>query len=268
MEAARLARRAKGRVLPPKVQRGGVTGPELSPRSYILCGTAKGRILLEIGIIGAGNIGATAARLFAGAGHRVAISNSRGPETLRGLVSEIGENARAVTVEEAAGFGEVVVLAVPWSRREEGLPSAGLLVDKIVIDAINPYTPDFRIEDLGDDTSSEDIARRLPGARIVKAFNTMYYERLRDEGDTNAPAEDRLALFVAGDDAEAKAVVSRLIDDIGFAPVDTGSLREGGRKQQPGSSIYNIPLSAGPAARDAGLSSQGTATGRKEETYE
>lgn len=268
MEAARLARRAKGRVMPPKVQRGGVTGPELSPRSYILCGTAKGRILLEIGIIGAGNIGATAARLFAGAGHRVAISNSRGPETLRGLVSEIGENARAVTVEEAAGFGEVVVLAVPWSRREEGLPSAGLLVDKIVIDAINPYTPDFRIEDLGDDTSSEDIARRLPGARIVKAFNTMYYERLRDEGDTNAPAEDRLALFVAGDDAEAKAVVSRLIDDIGFAPVDTGSLREGGRKQQPGSSIYNIPLSAGPAARDAGLSSQGTATGRKEETYE
>lgn len=268
MEAARLARRAKGRVIPPKVQRGGVTGPELSPRSYILCGTAKGRILLDIGIIGAGNIGATAARLFAGAGHRVAISNSRGPETLRGLVSEIGENARAVTVEEAAGFGEVVVLAVPWSRREEGLPSAGLLVDKIVIDAINPYTPDFRIEDLGDDTSSEDIARRLPGARIVKAFNTMYYERLRDEGDTNAPAEDRLALFVAGDDAEAKAVVSRLIDDIGFAPVDTGSLREGGRKQQPGSSIYNIPLSAGPAARDAGLSSQGTATGRKEETYE
>jgi len=223
---------------------------------------------LDIGIIGAGNIGATAARLFAGAGHRVAVSNSRGPETLRGLVSEIGENARAVTVEEAAGFGEVVVLAVPWSRREEGLPSAGLLVDKIVIDAINPYTPDFRIEDLGDDTSSEDIARRLPGARIVKAFNTMYYERLRDEGDTNAPAEDRLALFVAGDDAEAKAVVSRLSDDIGFAPVDTGSLREGGRKQQPGSSIYNIPLSAGPAARDAGLSSQGTATGRKEETYE
>ena len=223
---------------------------------------------MDIGIIGAGNIGATAARLFAGAGHRVAVSNSRGPETLRGLVSEIGENARAVTVEEAAGFGEVVVLAVPWSRREEGLPSAGLLVDKIVIDAINPYTPDFRIEDLGDDTSSEDIARRLPGARIVKAFNTMYYERLRDEGDTNAPAEDRLALFVAGDDAEAKAVVSRLSDDIGFAPVDTGSLREGGRKQQPGSSIYNIPLSAGPAARDAGLSSQGTATGRKEETYE
>lgn len=221
---------------------------------------------MDIGIIGAGNIGATAARLFAGAGHRVAISNSRGPETLRDLAAEIG--ARAVTVEEAADFGEVVLLAVPWSRREEGLPSAGLLVDKIVVDAMNPYTPDFRIEDLGDDTSTEDIARRLPGARIVKAFNTMYYERLRDEGDTAAPPEDRLALFVAGDDAEAKAVVSRLIEEIGFAPVDTGSLREGGRKQQPGSPIYNIPIAAGPAAREAGLTSQGTAGDQKEGTDE
>jgi hypothetical protein len=254
-------------MIPPKVQRGGVTGPELALRSYILCGTAKGRNLVNIGIIGAGNIGATAARLFAGAGHRVAVSNSRGPETLRDLVSEMGESARAMTVDEAADFGKVVLLAVPWSRREEGLPSAGMLLDKIVIDAINPYTPDFRIEDLGDDTSSEDIARRLPGARIVKAFNTMYYERLRDEGDTGVPAEDRLALFVAGDDAEAKAVVSRLIEDIGFAPVDTGSLSDGGRKQQPGSPVYNIPIEAGPAAREAGLSSQGTATGRKEGTY-
>jgi predicted dinucleotide-binding enzyme len=81
------------------------------------------------------------------------------------------------------------------------------------------------------------------------------------------PAEDRLALFVAGDDAEAKAFVSRLIEDIGFAPVDTGPLRDGGRKQQPGSPVYNIPKEAGPAAREAGLSSQGTATGRKEKTY-
>ncbi|MGH3145792.1 MAG: NADPH-dependent F420 reductase [Rubrobacter sp.] len=212
--------------------------------------------MLDIGIIGAGNIGATTARLFAEAGHRVAISNSRGSETLHDLADGIGENARAVTVEEAADFGEVVLLAVPWSRREEGLPPAGLVVDKVVVDAINPYTPDFRIEDLGDDTSSEDIARRLPNARIVKAFNTTYYERLRDEGDTSAPPQDRLALFVAGDDAEAKAVVSRLIEEIGFFPVDTGSLREGGRKQEPGSPIYNIPIEAGPAAREAGFPSQ------------
>jgi hypothetical protein len=164
---ARLERAVRGLTDPPASESGlgpiaylptcelSVTGPELSLRSYILCGTAKGRILVNIGIIGAGNIGATAARLFAGAGHRVAVSNSRGPETLRDLVSEMGESARAMTVDEAADFGKVVLLAVPWSRCEEGLPSAGLLVDKIVIDAINPYTPDFRIEDLGDDTSSE-----------------------------------------------------------------------------------------------------------------
>jgi predicted dinucleotide-binding enzyme len=223
---------------------------------------------MDIGIIGAGNIGATVAELFARSGHSVAISNSRGPETLQDLVSEIGDRARAATVEEAAGFGELILLALPWSRREEGLPSAGLLADKIVVDAMNPYTPDFRIEDLGDNTSSEDIARRLPGARIVKAFNTMYYERLRDEGDTGALVEDRLALFVAGDDAEAKAVVSRLIVEIGFAPVDTGSLRDGGREQQPGSPIYNIPIAAGPAAREGGLTSQGAVNDRKEGTYE
>jgi len=222
---------------------------------------------MDFGIIGAGNIGATTARLFAGAGHRVALSNSRGPETLRDLVAEIGENARAATVEEAADFGEVVLLAVPWSRRGEALPSASLAVDKIVVDAMNPYMPDFEIEDLGDGTSSEDIARRLPGARIVKAFNTMYYERLRDEGDTGAPAEERLVLFVAGDDLEAKAVVSRLIEEVGFTPMDTGSLRAGGQMQQPGSPIYNIPIAAGPAAREAGRTSQGTAGDRKEDAH-
>jgi predicted dinucleotide-binding enzyme len=128
-----------------------------------------------------------------------------------------------------------------------------MLEGKIVIDALNPYTPDFELEDLGDDTSSEDVARRLPGARIVKALNTMYYETLRSEGRPFAPMEDRIALFVAGDDPEAKSIVSRLIEEIGFAPVDTGSLGDGGRKQQPGSSVYNVPMAAGPAAREAGI---------------
>lgn len=208
---------------------------------------------MDIGIIGAGNIGATTAKLFAKAGHHVAISNSRGPKSLEQLVAEIGPNAHAADADDAADFGEVVLLAIPWSKREERLPAPDRLAGKIVMDAMNPYTPDFQIEDLGGDTSSEDIARRLPGARMVKAFNTMYYERLRDEGQLNVPVEDRLALFVAGDDAEAKSVVSRLIEEIGFAPVDTGPLREGGRKQQPGSPVYNIPIAAGPAARAAGL---------------
>lgn len=208
---------------------------------------------MKIGIIGAGNIGANAARLFAKAGHQIAISNSRGPETLTELEDEIGPNVQAVTVDEAATFGEVVLLAIPWSRREEGLPEPELLEGKIVIDSLNPYTSDFEPEDLGDDTSSEDVARRLPGSRIVKALNTMYYETLLSEGRPSAPVEERYALFIAGDYAEAKSVVTGLIEDIGFAAVDTGSLREGGRKQQPGSNVYNVPMAAGPAARAAGI---------------
>lgn len=195
---------------------------------------------MDIGIIGAGNIGANAARLFADAGHHVAISNSRGPGSLTSLVGEIGANARAATVEDAASFGEVVLVAIPFWRYE-ALPAIRL-AGKIVIDATNYYEGrDGRI-DFGDLTSSEVVARRLPDARVVKAFNTMYYETLWTEGKRSEG--DRLVLFVAGDDEEAKAVVSELIREIGFEPVDTGSLRDGGRKQQPGSPIYNNPMTA------------------------
>jgi len=195
---------------------------------------------MNIGIIGAGNIGANAARLFADAGHEVAISNSRGPESLASLVEEIGANARAATVEDAASFGEVVLVAIPFWRYES-LP-VGPLSGKIVVDATNYYAGrDGRI-DFGDLTSSELLARRLPDARVVKAFNTMYYETLRTEG--NRSDGDRLVLFIVGDDEEAKAIVSRLIEEIGFEPVDTGSLGNGGRKQQPGSPIYNNPITA------------------------
>ena len=194
---------------------------------------------MNIGIIGAGNIGANAARLFANAGHRVAISNSREPESLSSLVEEIGANASAASVEEAAGFGEVVLVAIPFGRYET-LPAAQL-ADKIVIDATNYYPGRERQLDFGGLTSSEVISGHLPLARLVKAFNTMYYETLRTRGSQSY--EDRLVLFVAGDDVEAKATVSGLIDEIGFAPVDTGSLRDGGGKQEPGSPIYNEPMS-------------------------
>jgi 8-hydroxy-5-deazaflavin:NADPH oxidoreductase len=89
-------------------------------------------------------------------------------------------------------------------------------------------------------TSSELVARALPGARVVKAFNTMYYETLGTGGRPSG--NSRLVLFVAGDDAEAKGIVSQLIEQIGFAPVDTGPLGEGGRRQQPGSLLYNVPM--------------------------
>lgn len=133
---------------------------------------------MRIGIIGSGRIGGTAGKLFADVGHKVALSNSRGPQTLENLVAEIGPNAKAMTVDEAAQFADVVLLAVPF-RSPEALPSADTVRGKIVIDATNPYSGTGGMIDMGDSTSSEEIAKRLPGARLVKAFNTMYFETLR-----------------------------------------------------------------------------------------
>jgi predicted dinucleotide-binding enzyme len=201
---------------------------------------------MRIGIIGAGHIGGTAARLFVNAGHEVAVSNSRGPESLREMVAQLGARARAMTVDEAARFADVVLLAVPW-RKPGALPSPDAVSGKVVIDAMNPYTATGDIVNLGDSTSSEEVRKRLPGSRLVKAFNTIYYEHLATRGRPDSVVEGRHAIFVAGDDADAKRIVSQLVEDIGFAAVDTGSLREGGRRQQPGSPIYNHPMSAGEA---------------------
>jgi 8-hydroxy-5-deazaflavin:NADPH oxidoreductase len=196
---------------------------------------------MRIGIIGSGKIGETAARLFVAAGHEVAIANSRGPETLGDLVAELGHAARAVTPEDAATFGDVVLVAIPLGRyRELPAPRPGA----VVIDAMNYYPGrDGHFAELDDDslTSSELVAAHLPDARIVKAFNTMVWSVLRDSGRSQ-PDDQRLVLFVAGDDQEAKDRVSELIEEIGFAPVDTGSLAEGGRRQQPGSPVYTQPV--------------------------
>lgn len=203
---------------------------------------------MRIGIIGSGNIGGTAARLFAKEGHEVAISNSRGPESLNPLVSSIGGKVRAATVEEAIAFGDLVLLALPWRDRQK-LPPAERFAGKIVIDATNPYTAEGGLFDLGASSSSEEIARQLPGARVVKAFNTIYYRHLASRGRTDLEISERHPIFVAGDDREAKAVASGLIAEIGFAPVDTGSLAQGGRRQQPGSEIYNEPMTAAQAQK-------------------
>jgi predicted dinucleotide-binding enzyme len=200
---------------------------------------------MKIGIIGSGMIGATTARLFARAGHDVAISNSRGPEALSGLVAEIGPRVRAASVDEAAGYGEIVLVAIPFGRYNT-LP-ADRLAGKIVVDAMNYYPQRDGTIDLHGLGSSELVARHLPGARLVKAFNTMYFRTLETAGNPTAPADERLALFVAGDDAAARAAVARLIDEIGFVPMDTGSLHDGGRKQEPGSPIYNNPLTGAQA---------------------
>jgi predicted dinucleotide-binding enzyme len=200
---------------------------------------------MNIGILGAGHIGATTAELFAKAGHSVAISNSQGPESLSSLVASLGSRIKAVTAAEAVRFGEVVLLAIPWTKHDT-LPDAQLFENKIVIDALNAYGPDG-VVDLGESTSSEMISWQLPGARLVKAFNTMYYGTLGSESHPAGP--DRLVLFMAGDDSEAKDVVARLIEEIGFAAVDTGFLHEGGRLQQPGSPIYNTPMTVAEAGK-------------------
>lgn len=192
---------------------------------------------MKIGIIGSGMIGATTARLFVQAGHEVAISNSRGPESLQELVRELGPRARATSVEEAAAFGELVLVAVPL-KAYGSLPRAQLS-GKIVIDAMNYYPQRDGQLDFQGHTASEFVAQHLPGARVVKAFNTMYFEPLGAQGKPGAPLEERLVLFLAGDDVEAKQTVSRLIEQLGFTPVDTGTLATGGQRQQPGTAIYN-----------------------------
>ena len=200
---------------------------------------------MRIGIIGAGHIGGTLAQLFVEAGHEVAIGNSRGPETLAGLVEELGGRAQPTTAAEAEQFGDVVVVSVPFGRYRE-LPTDAV-AGKVVIDTNNYYPQrDGDFEELDSDrtTSSELLQAHLPGARVVKAFNAIQWMRLRDDG---RPAGDpeRLGIPISGDDEEAKRTVAELIDQIGFDLVDAGTLAEGGRKHQPGTAAYTEGLPTG-----------------------
>lgn len=200
---------------------------------------------MNIGIIGAGHIGATLARLFVDAGHEVAVSNSRGPETLAGLVEDLGGGAQAMTAAEAARFGEVVVVSVPFGRYRE-LPTEGV-TGKVVIDTNNYYPQrDGHFEELDSDntTSSELLQAHLPGSRVVKAFNAILWSRLRDDGRPAGDGE-RVGIPISGDDEQAKRTVAELIDQIGFDAVDAGKLAEGGRKHQPGTPAYTDGLHTG-----------------------
>jgi|SRR5271165_1289169 len=196
---------------------------------------------MNIGILGAGNIGATVARHFANAGHHVLVSNSRDDSAeLEALAAGIGERASAGSARQAVEFGDVVFIAIPW-RNRAALHELGSFAGKTVIDATNPYRADGTIEDLGPTTtSSQEVLREVPGANVVKAFNTMYYVTLRDEAKPGG-SDDRYVLFLAGDDPDAKDLVAGLIDEIGFAPVDVGPLASG-RLIQPNTPLYNVPL--------------------------
>jgi predicted dinucleotide-binding enzyme len=194
---------------------------------------------MRIGIIGVGRIGATIARLLARAGHQVNLSNSREPDSLVHLSHELGEGARAVPVAIAAHCSDVIFLAIPWTKLRT-LPDRFLFADRILVDATNPFSERFEVLDLDESTSSEIVALHFPYARVVKAFNTLYWETLATRGTKHIA--HRVILPVASDDVAAKAAVSGLISDCGFAPFDVGSLRRGGTLQQPGKLLFNRPL--------------------------
>ena len=197
---------------------------------------------MQIGIVGAGRIGGTLATLFTRAGHQVALANSRDPGTLADTVDALGPNAHAATAADAAAFGGLVVIAVPL-KAYSALPPEPF-AGKIVVDANNYYAQrDGQIAELDSkaSTSTELLARHLPGARVLKAFNTINYAHLRDRGRPDAPAADRYAIPIAGDDAQAKAVLTGLIDEIGLSAVDTGMLADSWR-QEPGAPVYGAEV--------------------------
>jgi hypothetical protein len=205
---------------------------------------------MDIGIIGAGKIGGTSARLLAAAGHSIALANSRGPESLADAVAAMDGDVRAASVPEAAEFGEVVIVAIPFVGYED-LP-AGPLAGKIVIDAMNYYPArDGQIAELDDGSASSSglLQGHLAGSVVVKALNTIHFERLAREGRTAGDPE-RLAVPVAGGDEEAKRTVIALLDQMGFDGVDAGTLEDGGRRQQPGTPVYNAPMTS-EEVRDA-----------------
>jgi predicted dinucleotide-binding enzyme len=188
--------------------------------------------MTTIGLIGAGHIGSQLARAAVAHGYDVVISNSRGPETLEGLVAELGPRARAATSAEAAAAGDLVVVTVPLKNYRE-VPVEPLR-GKVVIDTNNYYPArDGSIPELDDEstTTAELLQAHLPESKVVKAFNHIYAREITSHGQPKGSA-NRRALVIAGDDARAKAEVSRLIDEFGFDVVDAGPLREGWRIQR------------------------------------
>ena len=184
---------------------------------------------MRIGVIGAGRIGGNAARLLAGAGHDVVVSYSRDEERLRALADEIG--ARAGTPAEAAR-AEVVILSVPWRLIPEVLEEAGSLEGKVVIDTTNQFGSGGWEEMPDGLTAAQVNQRRMPGARLVKSFNTLTSAFQASEAGRPDP-EQRVVLFLCGDDAEAKRIASGLIRDAGFEPADVGSLADAAVMEAP-----------------------------------
>ena len=218
--------------------------------------------MATIGLIGSGNIGSTVARRAGDAGYDVVLSNSRGPETLSGLVDELGPRARAASPTEAAEAGDIVVVTVPLKAYRE-VPVEPLR-GKVVIDTNNYYPErDGRIAELEDEstTTSELLQAHLPTSRVVKTFNNIAFGHL---GSLQRPAGDpeRSVLAIAGDDAAAKRTVTEFLDAIGYDAYDVGPLSEGWRYQRD-TAAYATPYFA-PGGDFTGPGAQVTAEQLKE----
>jgi 8-hydroxy-5-deazaflavin:NADPH oxidoreductase len=204
---------------------------------------------MKIGIVGAGRIGGNAASLWAKARHQVMLSYSREPENLEQRASAIGALASVGSVRDAAEFGDVVMFSVPWTRIDEVLDEIGsdALDDKVVIDTTNQFGPNG-VEQLPEGKTAVEVnAERMPGAKVVKAFNTLTAGFQGSAAGRHG--RKRVAMFMAGDDEDAKQTVSKLIDDAGFAPVDVGGLADAAVMEAPRreGAVYGEELNEGEA---------------------
>jgi 8-hydroxy-5-deazaflavin:NADPH oxidoreductase len=187
---------------------------------------------MKIGMLGAGDIARGVAKYALEQGHEVLLCNHSGPAKLAPIVAGLGPGAAGVSRAEAAA-AEVVLLAVPWESIHDALTGLSPWSGRILIDATNPFLNPQHLnilDDLGGRMSSEIVADLAPGARLVKAFNTMFASKLAE--GPRPRAGTRRVLFVSGDDAAAKTTVTNLIESFGFATVDLGDLKVGGRMQQ------------------------------------
>lgn len=210
-----------------------------TPRSDTPSDAAEKEIPMNIGFIGAGPVAQAIAKHALSVGHHVVLSNSRGPDTLAALVKELGPGARAGAAQEAAAQ-DLVVLATKWWSVQAALFSVADWKGRILVDATNRIASmePLRIGDIAGRTSSEIVADLAPGARVVKAFNTVPMSWIADV----SPSKPKTALFLSGDDADAKKVVSDFITEIGFYSLDLGSLAQGGRLQQTGGPLVGVEL--------------------------
>jgi hypothetical protein len=196
---------------------------------------------MKISIIGSGHIGGTLARLFVRAGHEVALANSRGPSSMNSFVQELGSKLHPVNgIEEAIAFSDMIILSVHW-RTIDSLPVFNAQ-GKIIVDTTNPYKSDGTYYDLGDDIPSTKVMKHFTGGVIVKAFNTIWFKHLAENGNKNLPVAERRVIPVAGDDSKAKTRVAELIEEIGFGPLDAGSLKAGTVLQNVQGALYNKEL--------------------------